>query len=327
MMDATTGQYIGPDEQILITQEDKEHINLVDNTSAPRFLTSSEVTNPSLNSTEDIYLQLPVNIDNVVELPDSIDDYVADNTEIAFNSLAIIGNNNNAIADNSHDDTVLLACSNVIAEGNDNLVIAAMKHQESDGIFTGFTEAFITRNLFALSQVHIGSMPDEMQEDVALNINGNVVINGTLHAKHIADEELYLEGNNSTKAITYNLLPEDGYTIVYINSTEGPVNIILGTLINNKFERNRRILFKDVSLEYHSLGSMYNINIIVPHHNAMINAPRIEYYNGTKLTVGVNAGYAINSAGGGVTLRYYINFNNIGTWVIESQFIGNARVK
>lgn len=222
--------------------------------------------------------------------------------------------------------TILLACSNVIAEHNNNFVIAAMKHQESDGIFTGFNEAFITRNLFALSQAHIGSMIDELPEDVALNITGNVVINGTLHAKHVADEELYLEGNGSTKAVTYNLMPEDDYTVIYVNSMEGPINIMLGTVTNNKFERNRRILFKDVSLEYHSLGAMHNINIVVPHRADMINAPRIEYYNGPRLIIGVNAGYTINSAGGSVALRYHAKADNTGgTWLIESQFIGNAR--
>jgi len=286
----TTKHQTGSDIEILIVQD-----NNVLNSSS----TSSENTDPFLNSTEDTH-------------PEKLDQPTAKT------------NNTSPVIDNS-DDTILLACSNVITENNDNLVVAAMKSQDSDGIFTGFKEALITRNLFALSHVHVGPMPDEIQTDVVLSTTGDVVINGTLHAKHIADGELYLEGNNLNKPAVYNLLPGDGYNIVYINSIESPVHIMLGTVINNKFERNRRILFKDISLQYHNLGAMYNINIIVPYRPDMINAPRIEYYKGTRLTVGVNAGYAINSAGGSVTLRYYINSDNIGTWVIESQFIGNAR--
>lgn len=58
----------------------------------------------------------------------------------------------------------------------------------------------------------------------------------------------------------------------------------------------------------------------------MINATRIEYYNGPRLVVGVNAAYTINSVGGSVVLRYHVKDDNTGgTWLIESQFVGNAR--
>ena len=166
---------------------------------------------------------------------------------------------------------------------------------------------------------------NENTENIVLNITGHMIINGTIYAKHIADEELYLT-NYHTSLVTYNLLPGDGTRIVYADSTTGVISIMLGTINNYYFERNRQITFKDISLQL-GIGSTHDVNIVVPNCGT-----RIEYYHNGVLTVAPNAGYSINTNGGAVTLRYFISpipnvtGTYLGTWIVESQFLGQPRI-
>ena len=182
-----------------------------------------------------------------------------------------------------------------------------------DTTIEGITNDIEQQSLTTMERLHVGESSDEHTGEAPLTVKGDTIINGTLYTRHIADEDLYIQYG------THTILPHDGYRIIYADSTNGAVNIMLGSQDNHNFERNRRITIKDVSLEIGD-GSAYNVNIIVPNCGT-----RIEYYRDGVLTAGVNAGYVINTNGGAVTLRYFMSsIPNVGTWVIESQFIGQA---
>ena len=218
------------------------------------------------------------------------------------------------IIDNNNKEIV----RDLIMEASEELQDSQMSEELQDSQMSEELQDSRVPELLMVERLHIGNTTGE---EVVLDVTGDTVINGTLYIKHVADEEYYITGNSSPVA-TYNLLPGDGYRIVYADSTASVVNIILGTIDNNNFERNRRITFKDVSLEL-GTGSMHNVNIIVPNCGT-----RIEYYHNGVLTVSPNAGYSINTNGGAVTLRYFVSPipNIANTWVIESQLLGQPRI-
>lgn len=163
----------------------------------------------------------------------------------------------------------------------------------------------------------------------------NALISGTIIGGNCTQNDIFIEGGTGSTGCTgtachseYVLKRGDGIGIIYANTIEGPVNIILGTPTDATFEANRQIFIKDVSLEY-AAASSYNINVTVPHviDGPEVIQPRIEFYCNGALTVGTGS-YVINSSGGAVTLRYFQSglLGSAPTWVIENQFIGNSRI-
>lgn len=181
--------------------------------------------------------------------------------------------------------------------------------------------------------------------DFNLKVGKNLKVGNNIDAHSVSANCLFsTEANISTLTTTcfletslflnseYNTIsPDSAPRIVYVDSSNNEVNIVLGTENEPFFRKNTAITFKDVSLAFlkntgNSLkkGS-YNINILVP-----CPAPvRMEFYQ-EELSVGYNCGYTINTEGGSVTLRYFsLEDESQGlispVWVITDQFIGNDR--
>jgi hypothetical protein len=159
---------------------------------------------------------------------------------------------------------------------------------------------------------------------------GNIVVHDTLmvSGNDFSVKSRYIEGTGGFTGNNYVVLPEDNVNIIYANPIGGTINIYLGTGTNNVFAANKTIQIKDTTLEFGS-ASAYNVNILVHDVSTIPGAVpvRIEHYN-SGLTAGTNAGYALNTSGGAVTFTFskLPVPGNAPTWVINNQFIGNARV-
>jgi hypothetical protein len=263
-------------------------------------------------------------------------------------SYAIVGGYNNNINSNSNDidqgSSAIIGSSNVRINNCKDTVFLGFNGINTETTFDGFKEATITRNLFALGKIHSGPYEnDPLPVGTVFSANGDVLVKGNIDSQSISTNNLiaenasisnlkltdiYFKGSAGTTG-TFIINPTDNYNVVYVNPVDGPVNIYLGTGMNNIFSSNRTITFKDVTLEVAS-SSANNVNIIVPNPSGVTGMipVRIEYYNkGIGLTAGTDAGYVISTSGGSVTLRFATLPipGNIPTWVIESQFIGNSR--
>lgn len=133
-----------------------------------------------------------------------------------------------------------------------------------------------------------------------------------VHNLHKNITSKYLTGSiDINKFILYK---RDNIEIIYVDPTNGRIDIQLGSVDNHLFELNRSITIKDVSYD-----SAYNVFIYVP----MAQDVKLEHYNDRSLTASFGGTYVLNSCGGSVTFRFSPIKPN--TWVIENQFIGNLR--
>lgn len=133
-----------------------------------------------------------------------------------------------------------------------------------------------------------------------------------INVGNFCEKSYYVDG------IDFTLLPKDGVSIIYVNPIKSSVNIHLGVEDNHAFECNRKIIIKDVTLEFGSTSSN-NINIWA--------IDRIEQHS-YGLTATNATPYIINSVGGSVSFRFFRSGvpGNKSTWIIESEFIGNKRL-
>ena len=167
--------------------------------------------------------------------------------------------------------------------------------------------------------------PENLDETLLVR---NLYVAGNLSASNVKQNSVYVQGNNQ-RDVYHQITRGDGIDIIYTNSIEGTIWIQLGVPNDSRFEANRTIVIKDVTLET-GQTSAYNTNIVVPPAHNGISQTKIEYYNGKLLAVSSDrlTGYVLNTAGGSVTYRYVEPFmpGQSATWVIQQQFLGNCRV-
>lgn len=250
--------------------------------------------------------------------------------------------------ENAYSTTAKIGCSNIKMNNNEHTVFLGVDGNNKRIEFTGFKEATVTPNLYALNKIHIGRskkglsinhLPFYVNGDSVLD--GNLKVNGnidgesgtfnhitastatinTLHVQKFTPviTDKYVEGNNGTTVFT--VLPKDGIDVIYINPIRGPVAIQLGSEMNYVFEANRVITFQDVTPIFPG-GSSHNATISVPTGNV-----KLEYYGGTGgMQAGTGGTYILGTSGGAVTYRYVTIPGTYPTWLIQSQNQGNARL-
>jgi hypothetical protein len=152
----------------------------------------------------------------------------------------------------------------------------------------------------------------------------------TTHDKYVKGLEPNITADGQLHNATFHHVdPKHAPGILYVNSINGPVVIILGSkdgCVN--FRPNQTIVIKDISLNYNE-GSSYNIYITVPKACHKEDQLYIQHYNSDcKLKVSANGVYILNTSGGSVTFRYYNSclLDGHNAFNIENQFIGNQRV-
>lgn len=217
---------------------------------------------------------------------------------IKYGNNTIFSGNNNELVNCSN--TSLLGCSNVKLKRAENVTAMGINATKED------------------------EFPENMKETTLFR---NVQIAGNLSANNISHNSLYIPGN-SQQDVYHNITRGDGVNIIYANPIDGPIHIQLGLPSDMKFEANRTITIKDVTLEFDELSNN-NVSIFVPPAQSGVQQSRIEYYDNNFLRVSSDPlmGYVINTSGGSVTFQYVESlipgFSPV--WVIQSQFQGNSR--
>lgn len=245
-------------------------------------------------------------------------------------SCAIIGGDHNSITNTSasHYSSVIIGSSHVKIGNCENVVILGMKNAPGQEAFENLSEATVSRNLYGIGHVHAGPFfPDGFIPPAsALSVNGDAYIHGNINANNISQNSAYIAGTGATAGAELTILPNDGVNIVYANPVNGRIDIHLGNTgvtAGTDFASNRSITFKDTTLEA-AAGSANDIYIWAP------AGTRIEsYLPDGGLTAADGGAYKLNTSGGSVTFSYAvlnIELGTLPTWVIQSQFEGNARL-
>lgn len=245
-------------------------------------------------------------------------------------ACAIIGGSNNTIR--AHDaldsSTSIIASSGIEVAKCSNTVVLGLKSHPEDEAISGLNEACVTRNMFALGSLHVGTPVTETPMNAMLSVAGDTMIGGNLKVQgSILQSSIFVRNTNDNEPLV--IMPDSHVSIIYAYPEAGPITIYLGDSTDDIFPSNYSLMVKDTSLEFGETSS-YDIHIKVP----INGTSKIEQYvNGSLVAMSGNLGsngHVVDTCGGSVTLRYFNRSTTrdlASVWVVENMFKGNPRIK